>query len=207
MHEPFQLSYSFLPSVNSCLLIIQQQKKMDNSILIRKLPDSRRFQPLGHSWHCFFFQAMRASKLFEEGEGPSFGIRTRTRHHSGNKHQLTRPTKSSSAHSADRSWKVVPQGLRAREFPHAQRHFVNSPHWSVRYPEQYATLSGAVRKRFQRWIIRMSRCSLDTCRRGIRISGCHCACALRFPSTWKRFEAGFFFFPQASKTFRSFLVL
>ena len=53
--------------------------------------------------------------------------------------------------------------------------------WSVRYPEQYATLSGAVRKRFQRWIIRMSRCSSDTCKRGIRISGCHCACALRFP--------------------------
>ena len=45
------------------------------------------------------------------------------------------------------------------------------------------TLSGAVRKRFQRWIIRMSRCSLDTCRRGIRVSGCHCACALRFPWT------------------------
>ena len=33
-------------------------------------------------------------------------------------------------------------------------------------------------------------------KRGIRISGCHCACALGFPSTWKRF---FFFFPQASK--------
>ena len=64
---------------------------------------------------------------------------------------------------------------------------VHENDWSVRYPEQYATLSGAVRKRFQRWIIRMSRCSLETCKRGIRISGCHCACALRFPSTWKRF--------------------
>ena len=72
--------------------------------------------------------------------------------------------------------------------------------WSVRYPEQYATLSGAVRKRFQRWIIRMSRCSLETCKRGIRISGCHCACALRFPSTWKRF---FFLLFASFKNFPS----
>ena len=66
------------------------------------------------------------------------------------------------------------------------------------YPEQYATLSGAVWERFQRnqrWIIRMSRCSSDTCKRGIRISGCHCACALRFPST----ESCSLFFPLASK--------
>ena len=49
------------------------------------------------------------------------------------------------------------------------------------------TLSGAFRKLFQRWIIRISQCSSDTCKRDIRISGCHCACALRFPSTWKRF--------------------
>ena len=51
----------------------------------------------------------------------------------------------------------------------------------------------------------MSRCPLDTCRRGIRISGCHCACALRVPSTWKWV---FFLLSAYFKTFLpSFLVL
>ena len=69
------------------------------------------------------------------------------------------------------------------------------------------TLSGAVRKRFQeRWIIRMSRCSLDTCKRGIRISGCvsmsnaHARDALCgfFP-----LETGFFLLSASFKNFDS----
>ena len=71
---------------------------------------------------------------------------------------------------------------------------------SVRYPAHNATLSAADRKRFQRLIIRISRRSSATRKRGFRVSGCHCACALLLPSTWKRFFLLF-------ATFKNFLSL